>query len=401
MYEPSKILIVGDKALASMAMLTNVDKEFSIDVSPEDSSLPEVLRQLRPDILILDIDLPNKNSYELCDEVKQCKETQQIPVIFHSSNNSIRERMLGYEVGAVDYISKHCDEQEIRAKLHAITRQARQTAALHENVNRAEKTALEALTTNFELGKAVRYVEKSYAVGDFRALSDLLADFFSDLKLSAIFFFVSHEERHFYASNGNPVSPIEKELILKLHTNERFIDFGCRTLVNYPKVSVLIKNMPIDNREGYGRLKDTLPFVLGATDAKIRMLDAEKALNAQFTALTKSVEAAQTTLSLVKENFHSNLENVSSVMTELISALTLDITRMNIDERDEEQILGLIEQTSKKLHVILQDNNQTDEVLHKLVALLSQLTGEQNHITYARLQQAHESQDYLSDVELF
>lgn len=406
MHGPSKILIVGDDALASVSVIRNWGNEFSInefsmEASTEHAGLPEALRQIQPDILILDIALPNKNGYELCDELKQCKNTQQIPVIFHSTNNSIRERMLGYEVGAVDYIYKDCDEQEMRAKLHAIARQARQTAALKENIDRAEKTALEALTTNFELGKAVRYVEKSYSASDFQSLSELLADFFNDLKLSAVLLFHTHEGHRFYSTNSNPVSPIESELMLKLHNSERFIDFGFRTLVNYPRIAVLIKNMPIDNREHYGRLKDTLPFVLGASDAKIRMLDAELAVSAQCASLTTSVETAQLTLSMVKESFQNNLENVTKVMSELISKLTVDITRMHLDERDEERILSTIEHTSKKLHLILAENHQTDFVLNELVKLLTQLSVEQNKIIAETLQTKGDKEDYQSDVELF
>ena len=44
----------------------------------------------------------------------------------------------------------------------------------------------------------------------------------------------------------------------------RFIDFGSRTIINYQDISLLVKNMPLENMGRYGRLKDLLPVLMSA-----------------------------------------------------------------------------------------------------------------------------------------
>ncbi len=355
-----------------------------------------------PNVIIIDVNLSHKNAYEVADAIKQDAKISEIPLIFYSDNDSLRERMLGYEVGAVDYLHKSHPAEEVRAKLHAIAKHSQTTHALKANVDSAQKTAIEALTTSSELGKAVRYVEQSYEVTEFEGLANLLSQFCNELSLSAVIMFVTRAGNRFYCSNGSDITPIERDLIEKLHSTDRFVDFGCRTLTNFSQVSLLIKNMPIEDRDHYGRLKDTIPFVLGATDAKVRMLDAENALTAHCASLTSSVEAAQLTLDTVHDDFKRNLEIVSSIMGELTSTMEMDVVKMNMDEKDEEHILELIESTSKKLHIILQENSQTDNILKNLVGLLEKLTQEESKIIVDALSnKPDESMDYQTDIELF
>ena len=81
-----------------------------------------------------------------------------------------------------------------------------------------------------------------------------------------------------------------------LHSDQRFYDFGCRTQINYANVALLIKNMPLDDRERYCRIKDLLPFVLAAIDEKVRIIDTDHALKTQAINLSGSVDELKTTL---------------------------------------------------------------------------------------------------------
>jgi hypothetical protein len=69
-------------------------------------------------------------------------------------------------------------------------------------------------------------------------------------------------------------------LLSKHRNGSRFVDFGHCTIINYPKVSLLIKNMPVDDSAMYGRYKDLLPHILEATNAKIKDMEvSEEALS--------------------------------------------------------------------------------------------------------------------------
>ncbi len=399
----SKLLVIDNEHDVANHLSKGLSPDFEITVVANPSDAVDRAAAENPNIIILDIELSGRTGYELCDDLKQDSRTQHIPVVFYSNNNSLRERMLGYEMGAVDYIHKITDMNETKAKLSAILAQSAQSFALKEEIAKVEKTAMEALATSSELGKAVRFVEQSYTTAEFDGLASRLMDFCRSLDISVVVMFLTRRGPRFYSSNAAGPAAIETDLIQRLNGNDRFIDFGCRTLVNYPQVSLLVKNMPIENRERYGRLKDAIPFVLGATDAKVRMLDAEAVISAQYGSLTSSIEAAQLTLTTVKENFRRNLELVNSVMAELTTTIQYDVAKMTMNEEDEEHILELVDSTSRKLHIILQENSQTDTILSELVKLLERLTLDQNSIIVNTLSSGEtSSEDYDSDdVELF
>ncbi|MFL0810096.1 MAG: response regulator [Agarilytica sp.] len=403
MPQLNKILIVEDNPHVCERLMGNLGNDFVMESAANVEQARNKAFDWAPNVILLDVNLKTRNSYEVCDEFKQNATTEQIPVVFYSENDSVRERMLGYEVGAVDYLNKNNSNEEILAKLHAIAKQSVAHEAMRADAASAQKTAMEALTTSSDLGKSVRYVEHTYFATDFNELAEKLSHFCRDMGLSAIIMFAVRRGSLFYATNNGEVNPIERELMKKLHTTDRFVDFGCRTLTNYTRVSLLVKNMPIENRERYGRLKDTIPFVLGATDARVRMLDAESALTAHCAQLTSSVEAAQLTLDTVKDDVKRNVKIVESIMSELHSTLELDIEKMNMDEKDEEHLLSMVEGTSKKLNIILTENDITDTILKDLVDLLGKLTLQQSQIIIDTLTQKQEEEpnDFEDDIELF
>ena len=72
------------------------------------------------------------------------------------------------------------------------------------------------------------------------------------------------------------VCPLERELLEKHRDANRFVDFGHRTIINYPKVSMLIKNMPLDDAQLYGRYKDLFPHILEVTNAKVQNMEVSQ-----------------------------------------------------------------------------------------------------------------------------
>ena len=78
-----------------------------------------------PDLILLDINMPEMNGYEVCERLKSNAELSDIPVIFLSALNETQDKVKAFRSGAVDYISKPFQFEEVHArvethlKLHA------------------------------------------------------------------------------------------------------------------------------------------------------------------------------------------------------------------------------------------------------------------------------------------
>ncbi len=77
----------------------------------------ELLAEQRPDLILLDVIMPSIEGFELCEKLKGRKEYKDIPVIFLTGKVNVRDKVRGFQVGGVDYVTKPFNEQELIARI--------------------------------------------------------------------------------------------------------------------------------------------------------------------------------------------------------------------------------------------------------------------------------------------
>jgi DNA-binding response OmpR family regulator len=104
-------------------------------------------------VILLDVEIPANNGYEVCELLKIDAKTQHIPIIFVSGNSSLRERLIGYEMGGDDYLVKPCEKELIKAKVDYICAQFESRKELDEQAYNAHKVAEDAIQSSVEIGE--------------------------------------------------------------------------------------------------------------------------------------------------------------------------------------------------------------------------------------------------------
>jgi DNA-binding response OmpR family regulator len=84
-----------------------------------------------PDLILLDIRLPDMDGYEVCKRLRAHRRTQNIPVIFLTEKRERSDRLSGLELGAVDYITKPFDIQDLRLRVRNILRRSKYQTLVH------------------------------------------------------------------------------------------------------------------------------------------------------------------------------------------------------------------------------------------------------------------------------
>lgn len=119
-YIPT-ILIVDDMA-ANIAILSDLLKgSYKVKVANSGKKALELARaKEKPDLILLDIEMPHMNGYDVCRELKSSSNTKDIPIIFVSAKTSADDEEYGLNLGAIDYIKKpfHPAIIKIRVKNH-------------------------------------------------------------------------------------------------------------------------------------------------------------------------------------------------------------------------------------------------------------------------------------------
>ncbi len=115
---PYKIMIVDDDPLVVHVLerLLFVKNYLFFSVSSGEKAL-EAVKEIKPDLVLLDIFMEGLNGYDVCNQLKKDGELKHIPVIFLTSNTSSTDIVKGFRTGAVDYILKPFQSEELIARL--------------------------------------------------------------------------------------------------------------------------------------------------------------------------------------------------------------------------------------------------------------------------------------------
>jgi len=100
------ILIVDDVPTNIQVLAGFLKKHYQLKAATNGKQALKIIKQQLPDLILLDIEMPEMNGYEVCQTLKDNPETQNIPIIFVTANNQEEDEEKGLQLGAVDYITK-------------------------------------------------------------------------------------------------------------------------------------------------------------------------------------------------------------------------------------------------------------------------------------------------------
>ncbi|MEI6714477.1 MAG: adenylate/guanylate cyclase domain-containing protein [Verrucomicrobiota bacterium] len=115
----ARILLVDD-IMENIQVAGNILKNqgFHLNIARNGRQALEVVEKTPPDLILLDIMMPEMDGFECCHILKQNPETRDIPIIFLTANTQTEDIVKGFEVGAVDYIFKPFNAPELLSRIH-------------------------------------------------------------------------------------------------------------------------------------------------------------------------------------------------------------------------------------------------------------------------------------------
>jgi len=170
------IILAVDDSQDSLMMLTALLTADGYDVRPADSGKLALasVESTKPDLILLDVRMPGMDGFEVCRRLKERVDTREIPVVFVSSLSDVSDCVEGLELGAVDFISKPFQRQELLARIRTHVELSRLRARLEQRVS--ERTAqLNAANEHLrmELAERRRAEQESVESGQlFRSMAD-------------------------------------------------------------------------------------------------------------------------------------------------------------------------------------------------------------------------------------
>jgi len=160
---------------------------------------------------------------------------------------------------------------------------------------------------------------------------------------------------------------MESKLLEELKGAGRFYDFGSRTMVNYNSVSLLIKNMPLDDEVKYGMIKDNIFALLQGIDSKIQSLDLQLSLQREYESQERLVNRMQEGIHHLGSQYRNLTKKIAGVVDQMGATVETAMQTMLLTDEQEVILKAHMDQGRNSVCDLFEEYASMDDDLRKIV----------------------------------
>ncbi len=180
--QPYTVLAVDDNLLNLTMIEKSLSREgYQVFIAGNGSEGRAIAREKQPDLILLDIEMPGENGFDVIEKLKQDAATNQIPVIFLTGVSDVNAKLKGFDLGAVDYITKPFHPLEVLARVRIHLKLSIATNSLIQD--QAAKLLQVAEAQNAMLPAPKNFPDARFGVY-YKALEEAGGDFYDILNIS-------------------------------------------------------------------------------------------------------------------------------------------------------------------------------------------------------------------------
>ena len=116
----SRILIVDDTRANIDILVEALRNDYKLSVAVDGSAALRSVEKNPPDLVLLDIMMPDVDGYEVCRQLRAREATRELPVMFLSALEDVKNKAQGFEVGGNDYLTKPFEVLEVKARVRSL-----------------------------------------------------------------------------------------------------------------------------------------------------------------------------------------------------------------------------------------------------------------------------------------
>lgn len=362
------IMIVDDAKDNLLQLEMMLEEKYQIIQADSGQICLELIAESVPDILLLDVNMPGMTGYEVCINLRKNPSTKLLPILFVSAMINVEERLAGFEAGGDEYINKPVNEEELLEKVEWHITNTKERNACELKATEAMKVAMDAMTSSSELGQLISFVSDAQNAKSLANIGEIIISACEGFGLNACAF-IKGAKLGFFACESNSIEA--KVLERSLSSTERIISLGIRTIVKSDQLALLVKNMPIEDENRYGRFKDHLAVLISISDGRILTIKAQMNISGQRKEVLSKI-ILHTEKQIKNLNFKIVEHDARSreAMMGMITELESKLFSLGLDEDQEEQLMKLVYATSDKLE---RSKNAVTELQEQLGTVLEGL----------------------------
>jgi CheY-like chemotaxis protein len=374
-----KILVVDDEPFNLEIMQEILEEDYDVAYAKSGQECMDMVMSVMPDVVLLDVNMPGMSGYEVCQQLKENPRTTNIPVTFVSALDTLAERLAGYEVGGDDYICKPFEAGELLSKVSIAVKYKKERESLMADAEEAMRKAMSATKNTGDVGALLEFMRSTLSCDTAEKLADLALYTISGMGLRSSVQ-VRHGDEVIHKSSDGAINQLERTVVKKISREDQIVDLGVRSVFNFDHVSVLIKNMPLDNPAKYNEVKSSIALLTEAMEVRIvSMVQSQPAPVSASPARDShhELETVSQRAIGVLDTMEQSLANLApqyiKIMSDLGYKLEGCFSELALTEAQEQMLMDLVDQSINDAHNIQVSNDALSQQLSDLVSEMRHL----------------------------
>ncbi len=346
-----KIFCVDDH-LPNLKLLQASLKNYECLLYESGESCLDNLLAEQPDLILLDVMMPGIDGIETCKRIRRHYPDSCLPVIFVSAKDSIEDRLKGYAAGGDDYICKPFEQAELHAKVQAVLKNKKE---MDQHRQKAQETE-EILGGLHETSHVVNFLQNVLAVRSIDSVAQLILNTLQAMQLACVIkIHFEGRDSLFYSGNENV---LENSIFDYIKSRGRLVSFGSKVALNYPNISIIIRDMPDDEALG-GRVRDHLALIMKGASSKITALQKERETLQQYSMLTDFMAELKDILSRLDDSYDKHKKFSEEIFANFVDDLDGAFMHMGLSEHQEFELRKIVEEAEERIQ---QENDDFSSV---------------------------------------
>ncbi len=360
--EKPRVLIVDDSRGDIRIVNENLKDQYTtLAATSGKAALDVAAKDPKPDVILMDVEMPGMNGYETCQKLKANPETSDIDIIFVSAHDTVDEILAGYEAGGTDYLTKPIEPLQLKTKIKIAVENRQQRKAISSEKQSVEKIARTAMDSAGEQGVVLDFFRNSFTAEKPEKLAEMIISAIDQYHLSCAVQ-IRFDDSVIDRATNNCVVPLEKELLTRLKDHNKIIEKGQRAIFNFAGISLLIKTINPDP-DKWGRIRDYIAILLDGATNKLQSLIVSQHVSSLVLNSNYALEQ-------ITETQREHKKETQNIADRLLVRLESSFHSLGLLHDQEEMLINLVQdgvnETLTHVEKGAEIDNSIKEIINKL-----------------------------------
>lgn len=364
------VLVADDNRNSRVELEALLAKEYEVETAESGNDVLQMLPELKPDLVVLDIEMPGLSGYETC---RRIRENSPLPVIFVTAHNSLESQLEAFAAGGNDLVSKPVSQEIFLMKAARAIETHRSAQRLQKEMQSLQSMAMDFLSSVGETGILLNFMRSSIQCRSYYELAGHLTEATRALEMQCYGLIRGSQGNQYFRSDGEPTG-LEKDVLSKVSSMGRVFQFKSHLVTNYDHVSIIATNVPIDSPEKTGKFRDNLCILAETAESLVENVEMRQESMARAEQLQIGLIGASNAVQTLQEQHRLMLADTRILLQELVDNLERSFAWLGTTTEQERTLNNTMNDSVRNILDLLSTRGQFES---EFASVLSALRGPQ------------------------